>query len=75
MLKLVQAKQISDALVLQKIDRIKSEFGRWTHLRELVEELGFPEKVVRAKVRSMIIRDIINGCSCGCRGDFERKAQ
>lgn len=31
---------------------------------------GTPEKVVMAKLKIMIKRKLINGCTCGCRGDF-----
>jgi hypothetical protein len=31
----------------------------------------FPAKVVRAKLQSMVRRKLIDGCTCGCRGDFE----
>lgn len=31
---------------------------------------GTPEKVGRAKMRAMIRKGIIEGCACGCRGDF-----
>ena len=31
----------------------------------------FPEKVVRAKAKRLIKRGLIDGCACGCRGDFE----
>lgn len=30
-----------------------------------------PIKLVRAKMGSMIRRGLVNGCACGCRGDFE----
>ena len=29
-----------------------------------------PEKVALAKMRSMIKRGLVQGCCCGCRGDF-----
>lgn len=32
---------------------------------------GTPNKVLRAKMRSLVRRDLIGGCDCGCRGDFE----
>lgn len=34
---------------------------------------SFPPKVVIAKARILIRRNIIDGCACGCRGDFTRK--
>lgn len=35
---------------------------------------GIPQKVIRAKAKRLIGRGLINGCACGCRGDFERIA-
>ena len=32
---------------------------------------NLPEKVVLAKARKLIRRKLIDGCDCGCRGDFE----
>ena len=32
---------------------------------------AMPEKVVLAKARRLIRRRILDGCACGCRGDFE----
>lgn len=31
-----------------------------------------PPKVVLAKARKLINRKLMDGCPCGCRGDFER---
>jgi hypothetical protein len=30
-----------------------------------------PLKLMRAKMASLIKRKLVNGCVCGCRGDFE----
>lgn len=35
------------------------------------ELTGVPEKVVRAKAKRLIQRGLIDGCVCGCRGDFQ----
>lgn len=32
---------------------------------------GVPYKVVQAKMASLIRRGLVDGCTCGCRGDFE----
>jgi hypothetical protein len=42
--------------------------SRW----EIGTALGdlWPEKVILAKLRSMERRGMIDGCACGCRGDF-----
>lgn len=36
--------------------------------------MGFPElpdNLVRAKMKSLMQKGLIDGCSCGCRGDYE----
>lgn len=33
--------------------------------------LGTPPKLMRAKMRKLILRGLVSGCDCGCRGDFE----
>lgn len=30
-----------------------------------------PAKLARAKMGSLVRRDLVDGCTCGCRGDFE----
>lgn len=32
---------------------------------------GFPPKVLLAKLSQMKKRGLLNGCPCGCRGDWE----
>lgn len=32
---------------------------------------GTPEKVQLAKMAALIRRGLVDGCTCGCRGDFE----
>lgn len=74
MAKTVQAKHIADGAVLEVIDRIDRELGRWTLVSEL-EVLGFPTKVLLAKMAGMIRRKVVKGCACGCYGGFERVPQ
>lgn len=73
--KTLQAKHVDEEKVLALIDRIQQEEGRWTLTFDL--EAAFPDiplKVLRAKMAALIKRKVINGCACGCRGDFERVA-
>ncbi len=35
----------------------------------------WPEKVLLAKLRSMLRRGLIDGCACGCSGFFEIKGE
>lgn len=30
-----------------------------------------PANLVRAKMKTLISRGLVDGCACGCRGDFE----
>lgn len=32
---------------------------------------GIPYKLALAKMRNLIEKGYVDGCSCGCRGDFE----
>lgn len=38
-------------------------------------QVTIPEKVVLAKARRLINRRVIDGCACGCRGDFEIRVE
>ena len=40
---------------------------RWGIGHELWE---YPEKVLLAKLKSLVRRGLLDGCACGCRGDF-----
>ncbi len=67
-----QSKDISDISVLNAIKKTTAEHGgMWSCLGHVQEELAqFPERVVLAKLKSMIKRKLIDGCACGCRGEF-----
>lgn len=81
----MQAKNLSDYWMLLSLDRAqakKSAVGGpcegvedpWVFTYELHAEVGehIPWKVVNAKCASMIRRGLLDGCTCGCRGDFCR---
>ena len=75
--KTVQAKHVGDTRkVLQFIvDHCKTTGHLWTTYYDL-EELypdwnKFPDKVRRAKMASLVAKGYLDGCLCGCRGDFE----
>jgi hypothetical protein len=36
---------------------------------------GTPEKVILAKMRKLILQDLVSGCFCGCHGNFELTAK
>lgn len=81
---LLQAKDIRDEDFLEAIETCIEartiEWGfqarratRW----DIHDLLGhhIPEKVVLAKAAQLIKRGVIDGCTCGCRGDFEVVAE
>lgn len=72
MIKRLQAKHIADDAVLAVIDKVQRESFRWTTVGELCSAIDMPMKVILAKCSSMIRRELIRGCACGCSGNFER---
>lgn len=70
----MKAACVSENAVKAAITRHMTPIGAPWHL--VAEELArYPIKVVRAKLRKMIRRGVIDGCaSCSnCRGDFTIK--
>lgn len=68
----LQAKDIPDADFYEAIRSVNEHRGGWAHTGDLVE--AFPDapiKVLIAKAAALIKRGLIDGCACGCRGDFE----
>lgn len=65
----MQAKDIPDIDILTEIERRRSvegcpAFYWWDGWK------NFPPKAVLAKCASLIKRGLLEGCACGCRGDF-----
>ncbi len=80
----MKAADIPDIEMLEFIDGLKpGRIPKWnlepywiTRSEILLPEVEyrfrmFPVKVVRAKLARMIKRGLLNGCACGCRGEFE----
>lgn len=64
-----QAKDINDHLILTILSAFQ---GEWTMTWDLYKKFpDIPTKVLQEKIKSLIRRNLIGGCSCGCRGDFE----
>lgn len=70
----MQAKDLKDLDILKFI---QSHHPKWCflfrdHERSIFNcvPAQFPFKVVLAKMRSLIKRGLVDGCDCGCRGDF-----
>lgn len=74
MVKIVQAKSITDEQALGAVRVTQGMHGvpTWSTIWDVQEALcAFPAKVVRAKLRALIRKGKLKGCTCGCRGDFE----
>jgi hypothetical protein len=70
----VQAKDISDDQCMAAVRKVRGANGvpEWSSLWDVQRELSaFPSKIVLAKLRAMVKKGKLSGCTCGCRGDFE----
>lgn len=65
----MQAKDIDESTLLARIPIGSTSISRYDLAAALPD---VPEKVLLAKLRSMVKRGCIRGCACGCRGDFTR---
>ncbi len=82
MRKTVQAKHIDDIDVLRFINKASHEKypdipdGGWVFTWDVEEAFAdMPPKVVLAKLSALVKRGFLDGCCCGCRGDFELTAK
>ena len=81
MSKRLQCKDIPDRAILSIL---AANPGRWHGWWEGWNEGDFgmpsvrpafpasaPDSLILAKMRRLIARGLVDGCTCGCRGDFE----
>lgn len=68
----MKASDITDTDMLRAVLRDQSERGSiWACTWTLAEREGWPTKVAAAKLRKLKQRGLLEGCDCGCRGDWE----
>jgi hypothetical protein len=70
----MKASDISDEVMLEAIraTRGRNNVPRWATTWDVQKRLNtFHPKIVLAKLRGMLKRKLIDGCGCGCRGDWE----
>ena len=70
----MQCKDIPDRPILEFLAKHPDLWHNWCpgddkDVRQAMPE-GVPDKLVLAKMRKLIGRGVVGGCSCGCRGDF-----
>lgn len=69
-----KASDISDGCILAAVSATQGLHGvpERSSLFDIYRALDqYPRKVVLAKLKSAVRRKLIEGCCCGCRGDFE----
>lgn len=65
---ILQAKDVSDELVIALVRQLGPSVTRWT----LGDALpAVPPKVLLAKLRALVRRGFLDGCACGCSGFFD----
>lgn len=76
----MQAKDVPTRAVLEFLAQLPEHHGAGWHDLKPREQFmptvldampaGTPEKVALAKMRRLIAAGLVDGCGCGCRGDF-----
>lgn len=68
----VKASDISDRAMLDAVLAENTERDGWAMIGDLCDRFPrFPAKVVNAKLRQLWKRRLLDGCPCGCRGDWQ----
>ena len=72
----MKCKDIPDADVLRFLAQHQGEWstwGDWSSWPTVQDAMppGTPAKLQVAKMRMLQNRGLVDGCGCGCRGDFE----
>jgi hypothetical protein len=67
-----QCKDILDGPLLGLIARKQREKGMWVNTWDFEPPYSeLPDNLFRAKMGQLMKRGLIDGCNCGCRGDYE----
>ncbi|USN14653.1 hypothetical protein PAPPERLAPAPP_02830 [Brevundimonas phage vB_BpoS-Papperlapapp] len=79
-----QLKDIPDLPIVQFVTALDGVWGTWCWTDTVHADPQFwfhsvaplfpediPEKLLRGKMANLIRRGLIDGCPCGCRGDYE----
>ena len=72
-----QCKDIPDLPILRFLNKSPGQCHFWRASPDYADRdvargmpEGTPVKLVLAKMKSLIRRQLVDGCGCGCRGDF-----
>lgn len=75
----MQCKDIADIDILTFLHDSKERSGMWANRvceddndvrHAFPDKFETPHKLVLAKMGKLIQRGLVDGCACGCRGDF-----
>jgi len=73
-----QCKDIPDQPILEFLLAHKGTWCNWFGLDAAFDRsvrvampIDTPDRLVLAKMRMLMRRGLVQGCDCGCRGDFE----
>ena len=66
----MKAADIDDKAFLQACRDAAIGRGLGAMSWNVADRLGVPYKVALAKARKLIRRGLLDGCACGCRGDW-----
>lgn len=67
----MKTSDIPDEAFLAAVQAVHDSKHMWAATWEISEALNVPIKLVLSKARRLINRGVLDGCACGCRGDFE----
>lgn len=72
----MQCKDIANEPILLLLDKMDGKWATWFNYPGIHNSVipafpvNTPVKLVLAKMRSLINLGLVDGCSCGCRGDY-----
>lgn len=66
----LQSKDIDDRYALTVVRDLSTIPPYRAILWHIVDAMNAPGKLVRAKCARLVERGFLEGCACGCRGDF-----
>lgn len=73
----MQCKDIPTMPILRFLESLNGRWATWFNGQDPSNSVqnampqNIPEKLVIVKMRNLIYKGIIDGCPCGCRGDYE----
>lgn len=78
----MKTSDIPERPILEFLAKHQGEWCNWFSLasvgldgysRSVISAMpkGVPDKLALSKMKALVRKGLVNGCTCGCRGDFE----